>query len=231
MTEQGSQTDDTNNEEYFSLEDLGAIYANALQGVPEAEQAPHQRRIEIEPTAEQLTSTIVIQGETDGTPVTLSSIIEAILFVGRQDGLSVSQEELQRILKEFSESEIQSALHQLQGQLVEQQASVRVVQDDRGFRLELSPDVESALENLQSGPVRETVLSQPAIDCLALIAYQPNILREELEKQLGQNIKPILTQLEKRGLIIEDDSRYTTSDRFLEIVGLDSLDDLPQSSL
>jgi len=37
--------------------------------------------------------------------------------------------------------------------------------------------------------------------------------------------------LEKRGLIIEDDSRYTTSDRFLEIVGLDSLDDLPQSSL
>jgi segregation and condensation protein B len=91
--------------------------------------------------------------------------------------------------------------------------------------------VETSLENLQTGPVRETVLSQPAIDCLALIAYQPNILREELEKQLGQNLKPILTQLEKRGLITEVDSRYTTSDRFLEIVGLDSLDDLPHSSL
>lgn len=233
MTEQGSTPDESlaeepAAEEFFSLEELGSIYAQALQGNSESEQTPVPRPPQPDRAADELTATIVVQGETDGTPVTLSSILEALLFVGHQDGRSLSKEELQRILKEFSEPEIEAALGRLQSQFVEHNACVHIVQDKQGYRLELLPEIEESLHNLQSGPVREAILSQPAIDCLAMIAYQPGIQREQLEEVLGLGVKSILTQLEKRGLIVENAQAYHTCDRFLEIVGIDSLDDLPR---
>ena len=233
MTEQGSTPDETlaeesAAEEFFSLEELGSIYAKALEGTPDSEQIPVPRLPQPDRAADELTATIVVQGETDGTPVTLSSILEALLFVGHQDGRSLSKEELQRILKEFSEPEIEAALGRLQSQFVEHNACVHIVQDKLGYRLELLSEIEDSLNNLQSGPVREATLSQPAIDCLAMIAYQPGIQRQQLEEILGLGVKSILTQLEKRGLIVENDQAYHTCDRFLEIVGIESLDDLPR---
>jgi segregation and condensation protein B len=243
MTEQGSppnepladeprdekpRADETATEEFFSLEELGSIYAKALQGTSDSEQIPVPRLPQPDRAADELTATILVQGETDGTPVTLSSILEALLFVGHQDGRSLNNEELQRILKEFSESEIEAALGRLQSQFVEQNACIHVVQDKHGYRLELLPEVEESLQNLQAGPVREATLSQPAIDCLAVIAYQPGIERQQLEELLGPSVKSILSQLEKRGLIVENNQAYHTCDRFLEIVGIESLDDLPR---
>lgn len=233
MTEQGSPPDESHAdepaaEEFFSLEELGSIYAKALQGNSESEQTPVPRLPQPDRAADELTATIVVQGESDGTPVTLSSILEALLFVGHQDGRSLSKEELQRILKEFSEFEIEAALGRLQSQFVEQNASIHIVQDKQGYRLELLPEIEESLNNLQSGPVREATLSQPAIDCLAVIAYQPGVERQQLEELLGPSVKSILNQLEKRGLIVENEQAYHTCDRFLEIVGIESLDDLPR---
>lgn len=233
MTEQGSppeesHADEQATEEFFSLEELGSIYAKALQGNSESEQTPVPRLPQPDRAPDELTATIVVQGESDGTPVTLSSILEALLFVGHQDGRSLSKEELQRILKEFSEFEIEAALGRLQSQFVEQNASIHIVQDKQGYRLELLPEIEESLNNLQSGPVREATLSQPAIDCLAVIAYQPGVERQQLEELLGPSVKSILNQLEKRGLIVENEQAYHTCDRFLEIVGIESLDDLPR---
>jgi segregation and condensation protein B len=83
---------------------------------------------------------------------------------------------------------------------------------------------------------KETQLTQSAIDCLALVAYQPGITREEIEKQWNQPAASMLSNLVRRGLLrIEKPStapashpgNYFTTDRFLDVIGLDSLDDLP----
>jgi segregation and condensation protein B len=89
------------------------------------------------------------------------------------------------------------------------------------------------LDRLQATP-RDTALSQNSIDCLSLIAYRPGITKSELETMWGQNAGATLSYLIKKSLIrIEQQSptdipRYFTTARFLEILGVESLDDLPQ---
>jgi segregation and condensation protein B len=87
------------------------------------------------------------------------------------------------------------------------------------------------------GKQKETQLNQAAIDCLSLVAYQPGISRQKLEQQWNQPAGALLAMLIRKGLIrLEKDdstgtieSRYFTTDRFLDIIGLSSLDDLPHS--
>jgi chromosome segregation and condensation protein ScpB len=84
-----------------------------------------------------------------------------------------------------------------------------------------------------------------------LIAYQPGITKSSIESQWGQPVGGILANLIKRGLVRMDSAshdaheegdfqleaqpsgpaqapRYFTTDRFLAILGLESLEDLPR---
>jgi segregation and condensation protein B len=69
---------------------------------------------------------------------------------------------------------------------------------------------------------------------LSLIAYRPGITKSELETMWGQNAGATLSYLIKKSLIrieqqkASDMPRYFTTARFLEVLGVESLDDLPQ---
>ena len=203
--------------ELVSLEELGNAYAKALET-----QDPR-------PSSLDFSGNIAVRGETDGVPVTLASIIEALLFVGAREDDSLSFEDLCRILKEFQAEEIRKAIDDLGKDLVSQSSSVRVVGDDQGYRLELVPELEESIEQIKWGPAREAVLSQVAIDCLSLIAYQPGISKSDLDKQLGQSAGLTVSNLIKRGLVLEADGCYQTTERFLEIAGIESLEELPRA--
>jgi len=106
---------------------------------------------------------------------------------------------------------------------------VRVSQDQDGYRLTLTEDLESQIEQLKWGAPKEAVLSQSAIDCLSLVAYQPGIQRNAIENQLGQGVSATLSLLQRRGLIQLVEDGFHTTARFLEIAGIESLDDLPKA--
>jgi segregation and condensation protein B len=83
--------------------------------------------------------------------------------------------------------------------------------------------------------MRRVRLSQASIDTLSLVAYRQPISREDIDRLRGTKSSAILNQLVRRQLLhIErppDKPRqafYTTTERFLELLGLESLDDLPQ---
>ena len=113
-----------------------------------------------------------------------------------------------------------------------------IVRDSGGYRLELVPELHVVRDRFY-GKVKETQLTQSAIDCLSLVAYQPGSTREELERQWNQPAASMLSTLVRKGLLkierrpvqngLEEQSHYYTTDRFLEIVGLESLADLPLS--
>ena len=212
--------------EFVSLEDLGSVYAKVLQG--ESPVAVSLQNRELEKGGIEFHGTISVHGETDGIPVSVASIIEAILFVGTRDGQSVTIEQLSGMMKEFAPEEILQGIEQLQRILEAQDSSVRVSQDETGYRLKLTQDVESQIEQLKWGGPRQAVLSQAAIDCLSLLAYQPGIQRQDLEGQLGPGTGAILATLQRRGLIAVDSDGYRTTERFLQIAGIESLDDLPK---
>jgi segregation and condensation protein B len=213
--------------ELVSLEQLGSVYAKVLQGgSPVAEPSQDVDSVD-GPVA--FHGTISIHGETDGTPVSIGSILEAILFVGTRDGQAISLDQLSTMMKEFTQEEIAQGIDLLQQSLVAQQSSVQILQDESGYRLKLTNEIETVIEQLKWGGPKEAVLSQAAVDCLSLVAYQPGILRQELEEQLGQGTGAILATLQRRGLIAMNSDGFHTTERFLEIVGIDSLEQLPKA--
>ncbi len=78
-------------------------------------------------------------------------------------------------------------------------------------------------------------LSKAALEVLALIAYHQPLTRAELEAMRGKSAEGVLESLLERGFIRvvgekEAPGRpklYGTTQRFLEVFGLESLEELP----
>jgi len=223
-----ANSNDEDGSEFVSLEELGSVYARVLQGQDPTPSVAKSHRPEAQASID-FHGSIAIHGETDGVPVSLPSIIESLLFVGTRDGQAVSLDDLKVSLKEFPEEEILQGLEQLQTSLEAQNSSVRLTQDSEGYRLSLTSDLDALIEELKWGATKEVVLSQTAIDCLSIVAYQPGISRADLEDQLGQGVGSTLALLQRRELIKLDEDGFQTTQRFLEIAGIESLEDLPKA--
>ena len=152
----------------------------------------------------------------------------AVLFAaGRPVGLS----ELTALAPEET---VLRELVGLEHWLEQHPIGVRIERVAGGWRLVVHPNHLDAVERvLRPNPPR---LSRAALEVLAIIAYQQPITRAELEAVRGRNVDGVLEGLLEREPVRvggEKDSvgkpkLYGTTDRFLEIFGLESLDDLPE---
>ncbi|TMC88660.1 MAG: SMC-Scp complex subunit ScpB [Chloroflexi bacterium] len=96
-----------------------------------------------------------------------------------------------------------------------------------------APAVRRALRPEVSGK-----LSPAAYETLAIVAYQQPVMRSRIEEVRGVNCESVLTNLELRDLITEvgrgtgpgQPKLYGTTMRFLQVLGLESLDHLPAPS-
>ena len=106
-----------------------------------------------------------------------------------------------------------------------------------GDQLELVSDPDSAVfvEELL-GLNRPMKLSRAALESLAVVAYRQPVTRGDVEAVRGVNSDSAITTLLNRGLVSEVGRRetagrpalYATTPEFLQHLGIDSLDDLPQ---
>jgi segregation and condensation protein B len=84
----------------------------------------------------------------------------------------------------------------------------------------------------------ETRLSAPGLETLAVIAYRQPVNRADIEAIRGVNCGEILRQLMDRDLVriagrgqeLGRPYLYATTKRFLELFGLNQIDDLPRAS-
>lgn len=161
------------------------------------------------------------------------SILEAMLFVGNRDNSSLTLKSACELMRDVSESEAQAALFALNERYNRDGCPYRIVRDGEGYRMALRQEYSDFASRF-SGKTREFKLSQTAVDVLSLIAYrQPIALDEILE--VRNNAGSALAQLVKRELITQEkqvlDKKkvtfYKTTDRFLKLFNLESLDDLP----
>jgi segregation and condensation protein B len=84
-------------------------------------------------------------------------------------------------------------------------------------------------------PEKPSRLSQPSLETLAIVAYRQPATRATVEFIRGVNCEAVLDTLERRGLIEEVGRQDTpgqprlfgTTMRFLQLVGLESIADLP----
>jgi segregation and condensation protein B len=105
---------------------------------------------------------------------------------------------------------------------------------DNQIQLVTRPETAWAVQRALQ-PERPTRLSRPALETLAIVAYRQPLTRAGIEAIRGVNCEAVLDNLERRGLIVEVDRQETpgrprlfgTTLRFLQIVGLERIDDLP----
>jgi segregation and condensation protein B len=101
-----------------------------------------------------------------------------------------------------------------------------------GWTLSSHPDAELAARRLLARP-RTPPLTPAQSETLAIIAYLQPVSRPEIARIRGVNAESAATTLLERGMIEESGRSqfgavlYRTSDLFLKLFGLGSLDELP----
>lgn len=105
-----------------------------------------------------------------------------------------------------------------------------------GWRIYVNPVHDWAVKKLVTNE-NPAKLSQAALETLAVIAYKQPVTRGQISQIRGVNVDGVVKTLMSRGLITELDadretgaSLFGTSSLLLELLGINSLEELPPIS-
>ncbi len=160
------------------------------------------------------------------------AILEGLLFVVGEDGLSVEQ--IGDVL-EIDCDEVKELIMSLKSVYEENEHGIRI--DFLGNKLKLTTKREhreyyqKLIENSDANS-----LSQTALEVLAIIAYNGPITRVEVDKIRGVSSSQMVRKLVAKGLIKESGRSsmpgrpifYEVTSEFLDYFGLNTIDDLPK---
>jgi segregation and condensation protein B len=173
--------------------------------------------------------------EEDACPISPQTIFEAMLFVGNRENRPLTAAKAAELMRDVSPEEIPTLVEELNAGYERENCPYQIISEGEGYRLTLRKAFYP-LRNKLYGRIREARLSQAAIDVLALVAYKQPLTGEQVNKMRGKPSSHILAQLVRRGLLRlrrpDEKPRtphYSTTERFMRLFSLDSLDDLPRS--
>jgi segregation and condensation protein B len=158
----------------------------------------------------------------------LSRALEALLF------LSAEPATVQALAAATATEpdEVVGALRQLAADLTEGNRGIVLRELAGGWALSTHPDAEDAARALFAKP-RTPPLTPAQAETLAIVAYLQPVSRPEIARIRGVNAESAAQALLERG-IIEESGRsqfgavlYRTSDLFLKLFGLQTIDELP----
>jgi segregation and condensation protein B len=162
----------------------------------------------------------------------LAATLEAILFSSNRP---LKLRELQQATSS-DRTAVEQALEELKQTLDGRGVMLMRHQDELNLatRPAYAAAVRRALRPEVSGK-----LSPAAYETLAIVAYQQPVPRSRIEEVRGVNCESVLTNLELRDLVAEVGrgsgpglpKLYGTTMRFLQVMGLESLDHLPTPRL
>lgn len=156
---------------------------------------------------------------------------EAILFVSPEP---VRAEAIAEATGQSTRA-VRDALARLEAKFAEGRG-VAIVRAAGGWQMTTSPDVEEAVTAFQGSLSSTRVrLSKAAFETLAVIAYNQPVTRSEMEEIRTVRCDRVVDTLMKHGLVrvagrkrsVGSPLLYRTTDRFLELFGLDSISSLP----
>ena len=220
----------------LTLDELSRAYAEILVGAPPERHgaAPPAPAAECEPDDAE-TADPASPLEDDAGEVNPLSILEAMLFLGHPENRPLTSQDAAALMRDVEPGEIDPLVRQLNSLYDAEGRPYRIQSVGPGYCLRLREEYSWVRERFYRR-VREARLSQAAIDVLAVVAYNQPLTREEIDRIRGKPTSDLLRQLVRRQLLrIErtagespPPTRYRTTDRFLDVFGLDSLGDLPQ---
>lgn len=223
----------------ISLEDIGQAYAALLsQGDTPYDgetPSPQEAIVAAAPVSEESFLEPSEPADDDSCELSPRSILEAILFVGHPQNEPITAEKVASLMRGVRPEEIDDLVRELNEQYEAEQCPYAIASEGAGYRLTLREEFADLRERFY-GKVKEARLSQTAIDTLAVVAYRQPVSHKQVDEFRGKPSGALLNQLVRRQLVrIErppespKEVHYRTTNRFLDLFGLASLDDLPRS--
>lgn len=162
----------------------------------------------------------------------LEAVIEGLLFVVGEDGLTLEQ--LESVTGEDSEV-VKVALSNLREEYEKESRGIRIHFLGNTFKLTTKQEHKSYYQKLVEVP-GTSHLSQASLETLAIIAYNEPITRVEIDEIRGVSTVQIIRKLLAKNFIKEvgrSDAPgrpilYKTTSEFLDYFGLATVDDLPK---
>ena len=168
------------------------------------------------------------------------SILEAILFVGLQNGEAITSRKVAGLMRGVRPQEIDELAAELGRRYRADNCPYEVVAKDAGWVMRLRPEY-ARFGSVVEARSRIVRLDAEALDVLALVAWNQPVKRDRIV-ELGCDARPtVWRQLVRRGLLelVHEEGphdghdgppepSYRTTRKFLEVFRLESIDDLPE---
>lgn len=162
----------------------------------------------------------------------LPPLLEAYLFVATEP---VQPAEIARLLQ-IDAGAVEEALEDMVNAYERRiNSGLHIVRIAGGYQMATRPALAHGIGRLLAAPNQKSRLSKPALETLAVIAYQQPVTQAEIEAVRGVSADGVLKTLAERQLIAETGRKevagrpilYATTPDFLHYFGLHTLDDLP----
>jgi len=161
----------------------------------------------------------------------ISKVVETLLFITDQP---VGLKKLCKIAETENEDLVKEAIASVQKEYLEAGRAVQILEVAGGYQMATKPEYGRWVRRLFEEKLTMR-LSSAALETLAIIAYRQPITRAEIELIRGVEVIAPLETLVERGLVkvagrketVGRPLLYGTTQDFLRLFGLNSVDELP----
>ncbi len=162
----------------------------------------------------------------------LEAVLEGLLFVVGDDGLTMQQ--IKDIMS-LNDDEAKELIMSLKEKYEKDDRGIRINFLGNTFKLTTKKEHKEYYQKLIENP-ETNVLSQSALETLAIIAYNEPITRLMVDEIRGVSSREMIKKLVAKGLVKEVGRSelpgrpilYQTTSEFLDYFGLSSKDELPK---
>lgn len=162
----------------------------------------------------------------------LEAVVEGLLFVVGEDGLTLNQ--LVDILDVDMEA-VKQILNNLKEKYESDSSGIRINFLGNTFKLTTKKEHKEYFQKLIENP-ESNVLTQAALETLAIVAYNEPITRIEVDEIRGVSSSQMIRKLVAKGFLKEVGRSdavgrpilYKTTSEFLDYFGLSTINDLPK---
>lgn len=159
------------------------------------------------------------------------NIIEAMLFVA---GREIKTKEIASIL-DISEKEVEDIINCLREEYENRKSSLEIIKVESSYQMCAKKEMYEWIYPLFDNRSKPS-LSSASMETLAIIAYNSNITRAQIEQIRGVACDSSIYKLLEYGLIEEGAKldlpgkprTYKTTTKFLKMFGISSLEELPE---
>ena len=162
----------------------------------------------------------------------MKAIVEGLLFLSGEDGLTL--EDISKVIEKDIE-EVKLIIKELYNDYTDENRGIQIEYLGNHFKLTTKKEHKEYYKKLTIDE-ESSILSQSALETLAIIAYNAPLTRVDIDNIRGVNSSYVVRKLLLKGLIEEvgrSDAPgrprlYNITPRFLDYFGLGSIEELPK---